>query len=140
MKDFIARLFRRARAPFKPRTLNAPQPPAPPSADPEPQSTCGVYMWATAHGIDLKPSSPLADCRCSEHIREPVPEVGSYVVDVRTDRIGRVMGDAGPYLQLRPPAGGREWDVEPGDTRPATDSELLSAKVKVVNSGGRWGK
>ncbi|MGK5734295.1 hypothetical protein, partial [Streptomyces sp. URMC 124] len=26
---------------------------------------CGVYVWATAHGIDLRPTGPLSACTCS---------------------------------------------------------------------------
>lgn len=36
--------------------------------------------------------------------------VGTYAVDTRTGRVGRVMGHEGPYVQLRPYGGGREWD------------------------------
>ncbi|MEU5421503.1 hypothetical protein ACH4UT_20085 [Streptomyces sp. NPDC020799] len=144
MKDFIARFLRWARAPFKPRSLNTPQaaatPPTPPAPTSETPDTCGVYTWAIARGIDIKPSSPLASCPCTEHAPASVPHVGSFVFDLRLGRVGQVMGDEGLRLQLRPPHGGREWDAEVGDTRPATGAELLSAKVKAANSGGAWGR
>ncbi|MFC5724458.1 hypothetical protein ACFP1Z_30315 [Streptomyces gamaensis] len=76
---------------------------------------------------------------------EQRPAKGSYVVDLRQDRIGQVMGHQGPYVQLRPLRGGREWDVRPDDVRPATDTERLKAKVQAANADssdgrGRWGK
>ncbi|MFI1800814.1 hypothetical protein ACH427_26150 [Streptomyces sp. NPDC020379] len=148
MKDFIARFLRWARMHVRPRTLNSPQaaatPPTPtppaPASTPETPDTCGVYAWATARGIDIKPSSPLASCPCTEHARPSVPDIGAYVFDVRLGRVGQVMGDEGLRLQLRPLYGGREWDAEIEDTRPATRAELLSAKVKAANSGGDRGR
>ncbi|MFC5721407.1 hypothetical protein ACFP1Z_14640 [Streptomyces gamaensis] len=61
------------------------------------------------------------------------PEPGTFVMDTRTGNVGQVMGHQGPYLQLRPPAGGREWDAEPDAVRPVTDAERLSAQVRAVN-------
>ncbi|MEU4208430.1 hypothetical protein AB0F13_00265 [Streptomyces sp. NPDC026206] len=55
-------------------------------------------------------------------------------------KVGQVMGHEGPRLQLRPPAGGLEWEVAPDAVRAATDAERLSAKVQAVNARGRWGK
>lgn len=46
------------------------------------------------------------------------PVVGTLVLDGRRNRVGRVMGNVGPHVQLRPPAGGREWDCAPGDVKP----------------------
>ncbi|MFJ4684799.1 hypothetical protein [Streptomyces sp. NPDC088789] len=43
----------------------------------------------------------------------PKPPIGSYVIDTRTGRPGVVMGHEGPYVQLRPVGGGREWDCVP---------------------------
>jgi hypothetical protein len=58
-------------------------------------------------------------------------------VDTRTDRVGKVMGAEGPYVQLRPPAGGVEWDVPPEALRPARTVEELRAKVTGINKD-RW--
>ncbi|WP_458243655.1 hypothetical protein [Streptomyces sp. MAI_2237] len=55
------------------------------------------------------------------------PPVGTHVVDTGTGRIGIVMGHEGPYVQLRPYGGGREWDAEPGALRAATRAERLGA-------------
>ncbi len=49
--------------------------------------------------------------------------VGSYVVDTRTGKVGVVMGHEGPYVQLRPYGGGREWDAAPDAVREATSVE-----------------
>ncbi|MCQ8772548.1 hypothetical protein HCK01_03155 [Streptomyces sp. AA8] len=61
-------------------------------------------------------------------------------MDTRTERLGQVMGHEGPRLQLRPPAGGREWEVEPAGVRAATEVELMIAKVRQANAASRWGK
>ncbi|MEU6115277.1 hypothetical protein ABZ840_12205 [Streptomyces sp. NPDC047117] len=63
--------------------------------------------------------------------------VGSYVVDTRTGRVGLVMGSEGPYLQLRPVGGGREWDCDPEAVRDATAQERLSAATAYVNARSR---
>lgn len=68
----------------------------------------------------------------------PSPGVGAVAVDRRNGKVGVVMGHVGPYVQLRPPRGGREWDVPPEDVRPPTPAEELSAKVAVANR--RWGR
>ncbi|MFF8639734.1 hypothetical protein [Streptomyces sp. NPDC015345] len=60
------------------------------------------------------------------------------VVDQRNGKVGVVMGRVGTYAQLRPPRGGREWDVLPEDVRPPTPTEELSAKVAVANR--TWGR
>ncbi|MER5293227.1 hypothetical protein ABT382_14225 [Streptomyces pharetrae] len=62
------------------------------------------------------------------------PGVGAVMVDRRNGKVGVV----GPYVQLRPPRGGREWDVPPEDVRPPTTAEELSAKVAVANR--RWAR
>ncbi|MFG2594563.1 hypothetical protein [Streptomyces sp. NPDC048462] len=66
------------------------------------------------------------------------PSVGAVAVDRRNGKVCVVMGHVGPYVQLRPPRGGREWDVPPEDVRPPTPAEELSAKVAVANR--RWGR
>lgn len=66
------------------------------------------------------------------------PDVGALVVDRRSGKVGVVMGHVGPYVQLRPLRGGREWDVPPKDVRSSTLTEELSAKVAVANR--RWGR
>ncbi|MFD7441517.1 hypothetical protein [Streptomyces sp. NPDC059909] len=60
-------------------------------------------------------------------------KVGDYAIDARDGRIGRVMGREGPYVQLRPPGGGREWDCPPEALRPAPPGEALRARVRERN-------
>jgi hypothetical protein len=65
------------------------------------------------------------------------PPVGSYAVDIRTGRVGEVMGHEGPYVQLRPYGGGKEWDVEPEAVRLATPAERLRAATAYANARSR---
>ncbi|MEU3353432.1 hypothetical protein [Streptomyces sp. NPDC037389] len=129
MRDLISRLLRRNRARGAVRT--APTPPTPTPAVPTVLSlphTSGVH----------RPSPPPLPCTCPQPALAPTP--GTFVYDTRIDRVGQVMGHEGPRLQLRPPAGGCEWEAEPRAVRPATDAERLSAELATVNSRGRWGK
>jgi hypothetical protein len=67
------------------------------------------------------------------------PAVGRVVKDSQNGRVGRVMGHEGPYVQLRPLSGGKEWDAKPENLSPAKQSDALSAAVAEVNarSAGR---
>lgn len=56
-------------------------------------------------------------------------EIGALAVDTSTGRLGRVMGFEGPYVQLRPPGGGREWDADPARVRSADEAEKLRAGI-----------
>lgn len=58
----------------------------------------------------------------------PPPPVGSHVVDTRSGKVGIVMGHEGPYVQLRPYGGGKEWDADPAGIRRATPAERLGAQ------------
>ncbi|MFG2892963.1 hypothetical protein [Streptomyces sp. NPDC048248] len=40
------------------------------------------------------------------------------------------MGHEGPYTQLRPLAGGREWDATPEDVKAAERSQILLALME----------
>jgi hypothetical protein len=64
------------------------------------------------------------------------PAIGQIVQDTQRNRTGRVMGHEGPYVQLRPVAGGREWDASADDLRAATPAEARQAGVKAANAGG----
>ncbi|MBX9392830.1 hypothetical protein K4749_04315 [Streptomyces sp. TRM72054] len=48
-----------------------------------------------------------------------------------------MMGFEGPYVQLRPVGGGREWDAKPENLKPVTVSEGLSAAVAAANARSR---
>ncbi|MGW1615620.1 hypothetical protein ACWCQZ_40465 [Streptomyces sp. NPDC002285] len=63
--------------------------------------------------------------------------IGAAVHDSARDRVGRVMGHVGQYVQLRPLSGGREWDADPGRLRLLTPAELLSALVAEANARSR---
>lgn len=65
--------------------------------------------------------------------------VGTAVHDDDSGRVGLVMGHEGPYLQLRPLGGGREWDADPVRLRPLDAAELLSARVAEANARSRTG-
>ncbi|MER6995086.1 hypothetical protein [Streptomyces sp. NPDC000410] len=65
------------------------------------------------------------------------PPVGAYVIDTDTGRVGRLMGYEGPYAQLRPLGGGREWDCAPDILRIATAAERLSAATAYANARSR---
>lgn len=67
-------------------------------------------------------------------VRAPV---GTTARDTRTDRIGKVMGYEGPYAQLRPLEGGREWDVHPNHLEPVPLSSALSDSVARLNDQSR---
>ncbi|WP_405914425.1 hypothetical protein OG760_31620 [Streptomyces sp. NBC_00963] len=54
-----------------------------------------------------------------------------------SNRVGIVMGHEGPYLQLRPLGGGREWDADPARVRPVGPAELLKARVAEANARSR---
>ena len=67
---------------------------------------------------------------------------GTLVIDTRSNRLGQVMGHEGPYVQLRPVIGGREWDADPARVRPATEDERLQAmreRTRAMNAFGRGG-
>lgn len=66
-----------------------------------------------------------------------VPEPGTFAVDARDGRVGRVMGSVGPYVQLRAPGGGAEWDCPPHLVRAAPPGLVLRARVTEVNREGR---
>lgn len=63
--------------------------------------------------------------------------VGTVVVDEGARRVGELRGSEGPYVQLRPLGGGREWDAEPCAVRVATSAERLTAGVAAANARSR---
>ncbi|MFI6936753.1 hypothetical protein [Streptomyces sp. NPDC050287] len=75
--------------------------------------------------------------RLASVLRGERPAVGAHVVDVRDGRIGEVMGHVGGCVQLRPVAGGREWDCPPESTGPAPQAEVLRERVRRINGESR---
>ncbi|MET8982914.1 hypothetical protein ABZX85_45805 [Streptomyces sp. NPDC004539] len=64
-------------------------------------------------------------------------EIGMYVLDTKSNRIGEVMDRLNGHLQLRPIGGGVEWDCHPTDTEPPTPEALLSERVRSRNKTTR---
>ncbi|WP_019063993.1 hypothetical protein [Streptomyces prunicolor] len=67
---------------------------------------------------------------------------GALVHDSERDELGYVMGHEGPYVQLRPVTGGREWDADPALVRLATNEERLTAmqeRNRALNSESSGG-
>ncbi|MDI3390723.1 hypothetical protein QIS99_31680 [Streptomyces sp. B-S-A8] len=58
---------------------------------------------------------------------------GVLVKDSDNGKVGVVMGSEGPYLQLRPLNGGREWDARPDRIARLTVREEISARLAVQN-------
>ncbi|MEU8886454.1 hypothetical protein [Streptomyces sp. NPDC048442] len=65
------------------------------------------------------------------------PSLGSYVVDLTTGRVGRVVTRVGRLLRLAPVGAGREWNCDQDEVRQATASERLSAATAYVNARSR---
>ncbi len=63
--------------------------------------------------------------------------IGSYVVDTHTGRVGRLVGESGSSLSVRPVGGGQAWECEPEQVRPATTAERISATTAYVNARSR---
>lgn len=65
------------------------------------------------------------------------PPLGAYVVDVRTGRLGRVMGYGSAGLLLRPYGAGRLWSCAAEAMRFATAAERLRAATAYANARSR---
>jgi hypothetical protein len=66
-------------------------------------------------------------------------ERGALMYDPVTRKVGEYQDKAGPYAMLRPVGGGREWQADPAQIRPASPAERLSAGVRVANKRARRG-
>lgn len=62
---------------------------------------------------------------------------GSFAVDGRDGRVGRVTGRVGEDVRLRPPGGGPEWTCPAEAVRPAPPGVVLRARVTEVNREGQ---
>ncbi len=76
-------------------------------------------------------------------MQDPAFKRHDVVLGVRAERIGIVMDNVGPCYQLRPPAGGPEWEAEPQHIEPAPAEVQMSARVAEANRdsglrGERW--
>ncbi|MFI1967668.1 hypothetical protein BLA24_00465 [Streptomyces cinnamoneus] len=61
------------------------------------------------------------------------PEAGTWVVDVRRDRVGEVVEVSDGRVSLRDLTSREEWEASPCDVRPATANDELRAKVADLN-------
>lgn len=61
------------------------------------------------------------------------PVIGETVRDIKSGKIGVVKGNEGPYYQMRPLCGGREWDVNPEDIREVDPDDASRGHVAVTN-------
>ena len=85
-----------------------------------------VFALVMLGRCDVRTAEKLASVLRGER----PPPVGAYAVDVRDGRVGEVMGHVAGNVQLRPVAGGREWDCPPESTGPAGQEEVLRARVR----------
>ncbi len=92
---------------------------------------------ATSGGPSTEPG-PATEPTTSGPTVPAVP-IGTPVRDTTRDRIGVVMDRQGPYFQLRPLDGGREWDVAPEHVEPVSAREVLHARVAEANHRSRQG-
>lgn len=60
--------------------------------------------------------------------------VGTPLLDMVRGLVGEYRGVQHGRVRLRPVGGGREWTVSPERVRPATDAEVLSARVARTNA------
>lgn len=58
-----------------------------------------------------------------------VPTPGMLAKDTTTELVGRVMGQVGPYILLRPLNGGKEWEVLPDAVEEITAGNALAIAV-----------
>jgi len=65
------------------------------------------------------------------------PGIDDIVKDTDSNKVGRIMGFVGPYVQLRPLGGGREWDARPEHLQPAGSADVLSEGVAEANARSR---
>ncbi|PAU49853.1 hypothetical protein CK936_05620 [Streptomyces albireticuli] len=55
-------------------------------------------------------------------------------LDMAKGRIGVVMDLTPTRVHLRPGGGGLEWEAERGDVRPADGTEVLRARVALIDA------
>lgn len=65
------------------------------------------------------------------------PAKGDVLYDEIRKTVGEFQDKEARYYLLRPIGGGREWTALPDVLRPATQAELLSARVKAANHASR---
>ena len=107
---------------------------------PQPARTAAAHRQPDARGLSVRPPGAAgarggsagyhrADIRTLRQGYGPLmngvertgrPEVGCLVRDAQ-GRVGKLMAYTGKRAWLRPPGGGREWDVDPGSITPVDE-------------------
>lgn len=67
------------------------------------------------------------------------PGIGELAKDSARDKIGVLMGRVGGRVQIRPVAGGREWETEPDNVEYPTAHEEMRARNSARNRMTRLG-
>ncbi|OMI87925.1 hypothetical protein BSZ07_21015 [Streptomyces sp. M1013] len=83
--------------------------------------------------VDLGRCNVRVAERLASVVRGERPAVGTHAVDARDGRVGEVMGHVGGSVQLRPVAGGREWDCPRVSVGVARPEEVLKARLRGAN-------
>jgi hypothetical protein len=83
--------------------------------------------------VDLGRCNVRVAERLASVVRGERPAVGTHAVDARDGRVGEVMGHVGGSVQLRPVAGGREWDCPRASVTVARPEEVLTARLRGAN-------
>ncbi|WP_411099451.1 hypothetical protein [Streptomyces sp. x-45] len=83
--------------------------------------------------VDLGRCNVRVAERLASVVRGERPAVGTHAVDARDGRVGEVRGHVGGRVQLRPVAGGREWDCPPESLAAARPEEVLKARLRGTN-------
>ncbi|MFG3212453.1 hypothetical protein [Streptomyces tendae] len=83
--------------------------------------------------VDLGRCNVRVAERLASVVRGERPAVGTHAVDARDGRVGEVMGHVGGSVQLRPVAGGREWDCPQASVTVARPEEVLKARLRRTN-------
>ncbi|UQI43284.1 hypothetical protein M1P56_02235 [Streptomyces sp. HU2014] len=76
----------------------------------------------------------MAQNDMSASTNEQSLSVGGMALDMAKDRIGVVMDLTPTRVHLRPGGGGLEWEADPGDVRPASGTEVLRARVALIDA------
>ncbi|WP_399886273.1 hypothetical protein ACGH7X_17470 [Streptomyces sp. BBFR51] len=83
--------------------------------------------------VDLGRCNVRVAERLASVVRGERPAVGTHAVDARDGRVGEVRGHVGGSVQLRPVAGGREWDCPQASVAVARPEEVLKARLRRTN-------
>ncbi|MEV3856098.1 hypothetical protein AB0J38_17455 [Streptomyces sp. NPDC050095] len=71
-------------------------------------------------------------------MKQPIPEVGTVVVDTAREVVAEYRGVSGGRWALRPLDGGLEWEISPESVRVATADEALRARLRAENKRAAW--